>query len=153
MRHPLLFVSLSILALAGCAKTPEQPAAPELTGATVQLPAVPGRPAVAYFRLTAPARAALVGVQVAHFPRAEMHQSKMEGGAMTMDQVDRVPLTPGKPLAFAPGGYHVMLFDGDGALKPGDTADLSLKLDTGATITGKAKVTAQGGDDMAGMKM
>jgi copper(I)-binding protein len=146
MRHPLLFVSLSILALAGCAKTPGQPAAPELSGATVQLPAVPGRPAVAYFTLTAPAKAALVGVQVAHFPRAEMHQSKMEGGTMTMDQVDRVPLTPGKPLAFAPGGYHVMLFDGDGTLKPGGTTELTLTLDSGDKISATAKVTATGAD-------
>jgi copper(I)-binding protein len=153
MRRTPLFVSLSLLALAGCAKAPEPAAAPGVTGATVQLPAVAGRPAVAYFTLTAPAKAALVAVQVAHFARAEMHLSKMEGGAMTMDQVAQVPLTPGKPIAFAPGGYHVMLFDGDGTLKPGDTADLSLKLDTGATITGKAKVTAQGGDAMAGMKM
>ena len=153
MRRIRLLVPLLIVALASCAKTPDRAAA--LSDAAVQLPAVPGRPAVAYFTLTAgaDAKGALVAVNVAHFARAEMHQSKMTDGAMTMDTVSGVPLTPGKPIIFAPGGYHVMLFDGDGTLKPGDHTDVTIKLDSGATITTPAKVTAQGSNDMAGMKM
>ena len=109
---------------------------------------MPGRPAVAYFTLNSEANGKLVSVAVAHFARAEMHESKMEGGAMTMSPVDAVPITPGKPITFAPGGYHVMLFDMDGTLKPGDTADLTATLDSGDKISAKAKVTATGGDAM-----
>ena len=95
----------------------------------------------------------LVGVNVAHFARAEMHQSKMVGGAMTMDPVDAVALSPDKPVVFSPGGYHVMLFDGDGTLKPGDRTKLTIRLDSNAEITTQATVTAPGGDDTGAMNM
>ncbi|WP_353229309.1 copper chaperone PCu(A)C [Novosphingobium sp.] len=169
------FVALTLAAaLAGCSAKPDSSAteaatdtaaseiagpgaAPGLTlaGATVQLPAVPGRPAVAYFTLTAGAEATgkLVAVHVDHFARAEMHESRMEGTAMTMATVDSVPLTPGKAIVFAPGGYHVMLFDADPAIKAGGTTEVTLTLDNGDKISGMAKVTAAGGDDMGAMKM
>jgi hypothetical protein len=174
MRRPCLIVPCVLLALAGCSnKTDPVPsdlvsaepamptnvpiAAPKLAlaDASVQLPAVPGRPSAAYFVLTVGPDASgnLVGVTVGHFARAEFHQSKMEGGVMSMNPVDTLPLTPGKPIVFAPGGYHVMLFDGDGTLKPGDRTALTLTLDNGDKITASAKVTAPGGDDMGGMKM
>ena len=171
MRCKSLIVTLAFAALAACsgkpdASTPATDAAPSgapsetasetpakvpasgpaLSDATVQLPAVPGRPAVAYFTLNSDSNGKLVSVAAAHFARAEMHESKMEGGAMTMSQVDAVPIAPGKPITFAPGGYHVMLFDMDGSLKPGDTTDLTATLDNGAKVNAKAKVTAPGGD-------
>ena len=122
-----------------------------LSDARVQLPAVPGRPAVAYFTLSSGSTPAeLVAVNVAHFARAEMHESKMSGGMMTMDPVARVAIAPGKPVSFAPGGYHVMLFDGDGTLKPGQTTDLTATLANGDKISTNAKVVATGGD-MPGM--
>lgn len=176
--RPAFFVlPLAVALLAGCSKAPDSQSAPSddatpqasasviagapiaLSDATVQLPAVPGRPAVAYFTLTAgpDASGALVSISVAHFARAELHESKMEGGAMTMSPVDKLPITPGKAIVFAPAGLHVMLFDADKTIKPGDTTDLTATLDNGTTITAKAKVTAQGdgsgGDAMAGMKM
>jgi copper(I)-binding protein len=138
---------------------PSAPAAPDrpalvLSDATVQLPAVPGRPAVAYFTLTPgpDATGKLVAVSVTHFARAELHESRMEGGAMTMSPVASLPITPGIPIVFKPAGLHVMLFDADGAIKPGDTTQLTARLDNGSTISTTAKVTAQGGD-MGGMKM
>jgi len=176
VRHKCLIVPFALIALAGCSSKPDTAPLPtpdtessaptdaasvasaaaklSLADATVQLPAVPGRPAVAYFVLTVgpDASGSLVGVNVGHFARAEFHQSKMAGGVMTMDPVDQLPLTPGKPIVFAPGNYHVMLFDGDGALKPGDHTAVTLTLDNGDKVIGSAKVTATGGD-MGGMKM
>jgi len=64
-----------------------------------------------------------------------------------------VALVPGKPIVFAPGSYHVMLFDSDGTLKPGGKTTLTLTLDDGEKITAPARVTAPGGDDMGSMKM
>jgi copper(I)-binding protein len=174
MRRNCLIVPVALIALAGCSARPDatpsdspdaatstpvdvSTGAPALAlaDAVVQLPAVPGRPAAAYFVLTVgpDAKGSLVAVSVAHFARAELHQSKMEGGMMTMDPVSALPLTPGKPIVFAPGSYHVMLFDGDGTLKPGDHTALTLTFDNGDKITASAKVTAPGGDDMGGMKM
>jgi copper(I)-binding protein len=123
--------------------------------AVVQLPAVPGRPAAAYFVLTPGpgAKGALTAVTVDHFARAAMHKSEMAGGAMTMSPVDRIPLIAGKPVVFAPGGLHVMLFDSDGTLKPGGTTTITATFDDGSTINARAKVTAQGSEDMGGMKM
>jgi copper(I)-binding protein len=173
MRRTCLIVPLFVVAVAGCSDKPDpvasasfsaQPALPTnvqiktpdlaLGDARVQLPAVPGRPAVAYFVMTVgpDAKGSVVGVNVGHFARAEFHQSKMEGGVMTMAPVDQLLLTPGKPIVFAPGGYHVMLFDGDGTLNPGDRTQVTLTLDTGEKVISSAKVTGPGGD-MGGMKM
>ncbi|WP_420382783.1 copper chaperone PCu(A)C [Novosphingobium sp.] len=163
-----LVAFVSVLLLAGCSKAPDSQSAPTgdagpqteasvattapiaLSNASVQLPAVPGRPAVAYFTLTAGpgAHGALVSVKVAHFARAELHESRMEGGAMTMSPVESLPITPGKAIVFAPGGLHVMLFDGDGAIKPGDSAALTATLDDGRTLTAQAAVIAQGAGAM-----
>lgn len=150
-----LFVATLALVATGCSKPAAAPQGPAtatiaLSDARVQLPVVPGRPAAAYFTLTVPddAQGTLVGISADHFARAELHQSKMEGGAMTMSPVDRLPLTPGKPVVFAPGGYHVMLFDADGTLKPGGTTRLVAKLADGRTIQTTAKLTAAGGDTM-----
>jgi copper(I)-binding protein len=174
MRRTCLIVSLVFITLAGCSKNPDDapgaspttaqstpgdgPTAAQglaLADVTVQLPAVPGRPAVAYFVLTAgnQAKGNLVAVHVDHFARAEMHQSKMEGTTMTMNPVDALAITPGKPIVFAPGGYHVMLFDSDGLLKPGSHTEITLTLDSGDKISAGARVTAPGGDEIPGMKM
>jgi len=174
MRRTCLIVPLALIALAGCSArptgTPDSSPAPEqsvpvdgptaatglsLADATVQLPAVPGRPAVAYFVLTVgdDARGKLVAIHVDHFAHAEMHVSKMEGTTMTMNPVDALPLTPGKPIVFAPGSYHVMLFDSDSLLKPGSHTTITLTLDSGDKISAEARVTAPGGDEMPGMKM
>ena len=174
MRRSSVIVPIALIMLAGCSSkpdtlplaTPDATAsaaviAPvvqskaELSDPVVQLPAVPGRPAAAYFVLTPGPQASgsVVSVAVGHFARAEFHQSKMEGGVMTMGPVDSLLLTPGKPIVFAPGGYHVMLFDGDSVLKPGDRTQITLTLDTGETIIASAKVKATGGDDMAAMNM
>jgi copper(I)-binding protein len=173
MRRTCLMVPLVLIALTGCSKkadsgdkvenlllgvatgsaeatdSPVSTTGLTLANATVQLPAVPGRPAVAYFTLTVgdAAKGKLVAVHVDHFARAEMHVSKMEGATMTMSPVDALALIPGKPIVFAPGGYHVMLFDGDGVLKPGSHTAITLTLDNGDTISAQAQVTAPAGGE------
>ncbi len=176
-RHIALSVPLVAALLAGCSKQTAVPTARSdaptaaasqtapasmpagaglaLADATVQLPAVAGRPGVAYFTLNAgpAAKGALVAVSVAHFARAEMHKSVMQGTTMTMIPIAKLPITPGQPIVFAPGGQHVMLFDADTAIKPGDTTTLTASFADGTTMTIPAKVTAQGGDAMGGMAM
>ncbi|MCW1381661.1 copper chaperone PCu(A)C [Novosphingobium sp. KCTC 2891] len=152
------------LALAGCGEKPtDSPsasasapaeAAPEaapgitLSDAVVQLPAVPGRPGVAYFTLAqgngAPRKLAAVHVDGAE--RAEMHRSAMHNGVATMAPVTEVALAPGKAVQFAPGGYHVMLFGVSDSLKAGSTTELTITLDNGDKASVSAKVQSIGGD-------
>jgi periplasmic copper chaperone A len=171
MRPLVLVAPIALTLLSACSGKPAAPesgetakasdaAAPTTIGtaiadARVQLPIVPGRPGVAYFTLTpAPGVSGrLTGASIDHVGRAEMHESRMEGGTMTMAEVKTIAITPGQPVTFAPGGYHVMLFDIDAALKAGATTTLTATLDNGTKVTAQAKVTAPGGGDMGGMKM
>lgn len=143
-------VALSITAACSHAAPNDAASAIALSDARVQLPAVPGRPAAAYFTLSVPGNASgtLVAVSAEHFARSELHHSSMANGAMAMELVDNLPLKPGQPVVFAPGGYHVMLFDGDGTLKPGATTRLTARLSDGKTVSTMAKVSAAGGDAM-----
>ena len=122
-----------------------------LTDAVIQLPLVAGNPGVAYFTVSQASGAArkLVGVSVDGAGRTEMHESKTAGGVSSMDEVKAVAIEPGKTVAFAPGGYHVMLFDVDKALKPGMTRELTATFDNGDKTTVLAKVqSGTGGDGM-----
>jgi copper(I)-binding protein len=149
------------LALTACSKTPQDApvdaasastapvaigpsGAPgiALTAAVIQLPLVSGNPGVAYFTVSQASGAArkLVGVSVDGAGRAEMHQSKTAGGVSSMDEVKAVAIAPGKNVEFKPGGYHVMLFEVDKALKPGMTRELTATFDNGDKTTVLAKV-------------
>lgn len=128
-------------------ENPENAPGTALTDVVVQLPAVAGRPGVAYFNLSngsGPARK-LAGVHVDGVDRTEMHETKQENGISKMGQVKEVALEPGKTLSFAPGGYHVMLFDIDPALKASGTTEVTLTLDNGDKISAKATIRSVGG--------
>ena len=139
------------LALAGCGSNAPAPspsetaeAAPEappgitLSDARIQLPLVSGRPGAAYFSVSqangAPRK--VVGVAVEMAGRAEMHETR--GG--TMAPVGEVEVGPGKTIKFAPGGYHVMLFDLDPKLRFSKDAELTLTFDGGDKASARAPV-------------
>ena len=140
------------LALAGCGSNEAQPSpsvvaqpAPDappgitLSEARIQLPLVSGRPGAAYFTVSqangAPRK--VVGVAVEMAGRAEMHRTT--GGAMV--PVSEVEIGAGKTIAFAPGGYHVMLFDLDPKLRFAKNVELSLTFDGGDKASARAPVT------------
>ena len=62
------------------------------------------------------------------------------GGMMRMVQVDRVVVPAHGTVEFKPGAYHVMLFKVARALAPGDTVELAVLMDGGATKTVRAAV-------------
>ncbi|QGN53317.1 copper chaperone PCu(A)C [Novosphingobium sp. Gsoil 351] len=139
------------LALASCGSQPQpdasetavsEPEAPPgitLSDARVQLPLVSGRPGAAYFSVSqangAPRK--VVGVAVEMAARAEMHETK--GGSMA--PVSEVPIGPGKTVKFAPGGYHVMLFDLDPKLRFTKDVELTVTFDGGDKASTRAPVT------------
>ena len=140
------------LALAGCGSNEAQPSPREVTQpapdappgitlseARIQLPLVSGRPGAAYFTVSqangAPRK--VVGVAVEMAGRAEMHETKGE----TMAAVGEVEIGAGKTIKFAPGGYHVMLFDLDPKLRFASEVELTLTFDGGDKASARAPVT------------
>ena len=121
------------------ADAPDAPPGITLSDARIQLPLVSGRPAAAYFTVSqangAPRK--VVGVAVEMAGRAEMHETR--GG--TMAPVSEVEVGPGKTIKFAPGGYHVMLFDLDPKLRFTKDAELTVTFDGGDKASARAPVT------------
>jgi copper(I)-binding protein len=68
----------------------------------------------------------LTGAHSAAFGEIAMHQSRSESGVAGMLQLERIAIPPGSQLVFAPGGYHLMLFDRTRSLRPGDRVPVTL---------------------------
>lgn len=137
----LIVSGLAAAILAGCAG----PADLSVDEAWVRLPAVPGRPAAAYFTLNGgPQPRTLVRVTADYAVRAEMHETVDGGGRMSMRPLARVPVPAGEEVAFKPGGRHVMLYDLDPRAKPGATTLLTLTFDNGFRIYRKAYIVGAG---------
>lgn len=77
----------------------------------------------------------LVGVHSPAFRQIEIHQSLDQSGVARMMMVERVAIAPGGQLAFAPGGYHLMLFGRTRALQVGDEVPVTLEFADGEQLT------------------
>jgi periplasmic copper chaperone A len=81
-----------------------------------------------------------------------MHESSNENGIAKMREVESVPLVPGKPIAFAPGGYHLMLLGLHQPLASGASFPLTLTFARAPAITVDVHVRAPGAAaEMPGM--
>ena len=118
----------------------------------IKLPAAPGSPGVLYFTIEQDGGkpGTLAAVHVDGVGRAEMHESKTEGGVTSMGTVQSVPFSKGKPAEFKPGGLHVMLFDVASTLKAGKETEVTFTLGNGDKVSTFATVEEAGGG-MAGM--
>jgi hypothetical protein len=113
--------------------------------ARVTLPAVKGRPGAGYFTAEASAvPEAIVAVTAPPPTRIEMHESMAAGSMASMRPVPSAPFEAGNALTFAPGGKHLMLFDIDPALKPGDTLPLTFRFAKAPPVTVQAEVLGPG---------
>lgn len=153
MRMLLLgaYVGFAVLAVAACepardAGMPPDAAAGTAAAGLLRVEAAWAPPAdtaavgygAAYFTLhnaaAAPVRVAGVRAEVARV--AELHQSYLDAGVMRMrPALGGVVVPPGDSLAFAPGGYHVMLIGLQRSLVPGDRFPLVLVLEPGGEQT------------------
>jgi periplasmic copper chaperone A len=57
----------------------------------------------------------------------EMHESRMSGDVMEMQQLESVSLGQGKEVVFEPGGLHIMLIRLRRELKVGDEIEITLQ--------------------------
>ena len=71
---------------------------------------------------------------------AMMHQSLEENGVMKMREVGNFELKAGAMIAFAPGGYHIMLTGLKAPLKTGDSFPITLTFKTAGDVTVDVKV-------------
>ena len=142
-RSRLIALAGALTALAsGCSP---KPAVPQVRAAYVRLPAVPGNPAAAYFRieggLSDDRLLAVSGLQAA---RAELHASMQHGAGMTMAPLTGVDVPAGGTVLFAPGGRHVMLFGLPATVAPGTRLPIMLRFRSGARVDGTATAIAAG---------
>lgn len=82
----------------------------------------------AYVTLTSPVDDRLMGASSPVAGRAEVHEMTMDGQVMRMrEQKDGIALPAGKPVALAPGGYHIMLMDLHKSLVAGQVIAIQLR--------------------------
>lgn len=115
---------------------------------------VPGAPVSAgYFDLMNPGNAAITvsAISSPQFARVHMHESIVQANGMaTMKPVDAVIVAPGQTVSFAPGGYHLMMFDAVEQLAPGDSVTLNVTCDGSdntRAITAEARSMTSTDDD------
>ena len=114
---------------------------PQVSGAVVRLPVVPGRPAAGYFTLTANAAPAELTTVTSPLARFELHGMSMAGGVMRMDRLPSVRVAAGASATFAPGGAHLMIFNLP-SLRPGAILPLTFVFADGSRLRIDAVVVA-----------
>ncbi len=79
----------------------------------------------------------VTGASSPSFGDVSLHETTLVAGVSRMRAVERVPLAPGARVELKPGGMHLMLMQGKGALTEGQAVPLQLQLEGG----GKADAT------------
>jgi len=105
-------------------------------------------PMAGYFVITsqAPDSLRLVGATSPAFGGVMVHRSVEEDGMARMMHVDGVDLAPGQSLAFAPGGYHLMLMNRTRELHTGEEVPVTLRFGDGQTLVVSFRVTGAQGE-------
>ena len=114
--------------------------------------AMAGRTGVVYLTITDTGPAdALTGVATPVAATAGLHETINDNGVMKMRPVASLPITPGKSVTFAPGGYHIMLMDLKQPLKEGDSFPVTFSFAKAGQVTATATVEKAGAAAMPGM--
>ncbi|PIW28949.1 MAG: hypothetical protein COW30_06330 [Rhodospirillales bacterium CG15_BIG_FIL_POST_REV_8_21_14_020_66_15] len=95
------------------------------------------RVTAAYFQAAVTGKDAdrLTGARTPVAAHAELHEHVMQNDVARMRPVAGVPVAPGKPATFRPGGYHVMIKDLKQPLNEGDTFPLTLTFEIAGDVT------------------
>ncbi len=108
--------------------------------------ATPGKVGGAYMTLRNDGAAAdrLVKVASPLAEKAEVHETKIDGGTAMMRAVGDVELRPSRSVEMKPGGLHVMLMGLQRPLKEGERIKLVLTFERAGTIEVEARVEKAG---------
>jgi len=132
-----LFLPLAFL-LAGTCAAADTPARITIDHAYSHPTAAPGVPGVGFVTLTNVGKKAdrLLSAESSAAGRIEIHRTQVKDGVMQMRAVaEGVALPSGKPVAFAPGGLHLMLFDLREPLRDGGQVPLTLIFEQAGRVT------------------
>jgi len=77
----------------------------------------------------------LVGASSPGFAKAMLHRSREANGIAQMVHVQRLEIGAGKSIAFAPGGYHIMLMKPKRRYRAGDEIPVTLRFANGEALT------------------
>lgn len=73
----------------------------------------------------------ITGAISSSFNDVSLHETTITDGVSRMRAIERLPLAPGARAELKPGGLHLMLMQGKGALKEGQAVPLRLQLEGG----------------------
>lgn len=116
-----------------------------ITGAWARTSPMIDRAGAAYLVITNSGTAddALVGGSTDAAAAVELHETtRTDDGMMAMMPVESVPIPAGGQGILEPGGYHMMLIDLATPLVEGTTFDVTLRFQSGASITVPFEVRA-----------
>lgn len=88
----------------------------------------------------------LVAVETDVAINVQIHESTLEDGVMSMQQVDGIDIPADGRILLEPGGLHMMLLDVDRDLAVGDSVALTLTFDSAGQRTVDAEVVPLVGD-------
>ncbi len=80
----------------------------------------------------------------------EIHETRVEGGVMTMHRMDSIDIEPDTPVVFEPGGLHLMVIGLKRPLKTGDSLPLVLEFAHAGKLTLEVPVGEPSGTDALG---
>jgi len=146
MKRFVLLIGILILLLSACSA----PGDIEVHQPWVR-PTIEGNNAAVYLIIHNHSKTSdeLIGASSNRSDNVEIHKTTMENDIMKMQMVSSVPLNAGDEVAFAPGGYHIMLVSVKQELKTGDHVGVILHFKNHANIVVNATV----GDAPAGTGM
>ncbi|WP_324263038.1 copper chaperone PCu(A)C [Altererythrobacter sp. H2] len=150
------FLLLGVTGLGACGEQADEAPAEavegvpglSVTNARLVLPAVSGNPAAVYFDVAYDGTRglALSSVAVEGAEKAEFHEYAEWDGKMQMQEMLRLPIKQGDRHSFEPGGKHVMAMNISPDLAEGGTANVTLTVSGGGTMTFPAEIKAAGSE-------
>jgi len=96
----------------------------------------------AFVTFTSTEDARVVSVTTPAARSAQIHESRMEAGHMTMREVGALHLSAGRPVEMRPGGFHVMLEELTRPLAEGDRVPLTFTIEDKAGKRSRLQVDA-----------
>ena len=140
-RVSLALLTAATLLAAGCQKEEEL----RVSDGWVRLSAVTSNPSAAYFTIHGgPADTRLLSVSTDRAIRSEIHKSMKSGNMASMEPLRSLDVAAHSTIKFEPGGMHVMLYNINPGVKPGDRMPLIFTFANGERIEYDAPVQAMG---------
>lgn len=144
---------LVLVVIAGCSTGMPRSAQKPLEVVQSFIPVPPIDTAAAYVVIRSHSQTAdrLVSVTADVTSTVELHQTRMDGAAMTMALVKSIDLPAGGELRMEPGGYHCMLVGLTRQLRKGDHVAMTFTFERAGTISVDVPVVDASGEPESGL--